>query len=146
MKLGRHFTLDEMTATNTGLPNRPNDWQLVNLTRIVSLCLAPLRNDCGALRVTSGFRSEAVNKAVGGSDKSYHRHALAVDFRSSDYSVEELVDRIEMLNLPFDKLIMEYGGGKPWVHWQIAEADRTNRREVYTAKMVDGKMKYTRVM
>ena len=146
MKLGRHFTLKEMCVTSTGLANHPNDWQLVNLTRIVSLCLAPLRADCGALRVNSAFRSEAVNKAVGGSDKSFHRYGLAVDVCSDDYSVEELVERIEMLNLPFDKVIMEYGKRKPWVHWQICAADETNRREVYTARIVDGKMKYTRVM
>ena len=146
MNLGNYFTLKEMTVTSTGLLNVPDTHQLVSLTRLVALCLDPLRVDCGALRVNSGFRSKGVNEAVGGSPTSYHTHGLAVDFVHDTLLVEELVERIEELALPFDKLIMEYGENKPWVHWQIVEPLRSNRKEVYTARIVDGTMKYTRVM
>jgi zinc D-Ala-D-Ala carboxypeptidase len=146
MELGKYFTLEEMCRTNTRAINRPDEGQLVSLTRLVTLCLDPLRAECGALKVTSGFRSEAVNKAVGGAVRSFHRHGLAADIQSDTHHVDELVDRIEYLALPFDKLIMEYAGNKPWLHWQIVEPNRTNRKEIYTAKIVDGKMKYTQVM
>ena len=144
--LGKYFTLKEMCATSTLLVNNPDDWQMVNLTRLVALCLDPLREAVGALKVTSGFRSKDVNKAVGGAVKSFHRHGLAVDCLSNDHSVEELVDKIEYLALPFDKLIMEYGKNRPWLHWQIVEPNRTNRKEIYTARIVAGKMEYQRVM
>jgi len=144
--LGKYFTLKEMCATNTMLVNDPDNWQMVNLTRLVALCLDPLREVVGALRVTSGFRAEEVNKAVGGAVRSFHRHGLAVDCYHDTITVDKLVDMVERLGLPFDKLIMEYGKNRPWLHWQIVEPNRTNRKEIYTARIVDGKMDYQRVM
>ena len=147
MRLGKYFTLKEMTATNSGIDNPIEDLTIyINLTRLVSMCLDPLRLDCGALKVTSGYRSIEVNEAVGGAAHSYHRMGLAADLQSDELHVLELVDRVEFMALPFDKLIMEYGKGRPWLHWQIKAAGETNRKEVYSAQIVDGKMKYTRVM
>ena len=145
MNLGKYFTYAELTNTGTRAINRPDNGQLVSLTRLVALCLDPLRRDCGSLVVTSGFRSAIVNKNVGGSPTSFHTHGLAADFHSDDLHVTELVDRVEFLALPFDKLIMEYGDNSTWLHWQIVEPNRTNRGEIYTANMVDGSMEYTKV-
>jgi hypothetical protein len=146
MYIGKYFTLAEMCRTGSGLVNEPATHELISLTRLVALCLDPLREDVGALKVTSGYRSESVNKAVGGAVRSFHRHGLAADLQSDTHTVDELVERIEYLALPFDKLIMEYAGTKPWLHWQIVEPNRTNRKEVYTARIVDGKMEYQRIM
>lgn len=146
MKLGRHFTYEEMTATGTRALNKPNDRELVNLVRLVNLVLDPLRDECGAIHINSGFRSEVVNNLVGGSANSYHRLGCAADIRSDHYLVAELSDRVEFLALPFDKLIMEYGKDSNWLHVQLAPPDGQNRQQVFTAHLVEGKMKYTQVM
>jgi zinc D-Ala-D-Ala carboxypeptidase len=141
MKLGHHFTLSEMCKTSTGHANFPaTEQQTVNLTRLVALILDPLRADSGAIRVTSGFRSQKVNEAVGGVDGSYHRHGLAADIQSDQFSPYELAERIEFLALPIDKVIVEFGG---WVHVQIKPAGETNRTEYLVAEKVGSETHYS---
>ena len=142
MMLGKYFTLQEMTATGTRAMNNPDDQQLVNLTRLVALILDPLREECGALRVNSGFRSDVVNKLVGGSKGSYHMMGCAADIVGKTSSIETMAEIAQYIALPFDKLIMEYGDNSDWLHIQVAPAGAMNRGEVYTANMVDGAMLY----
>ena len=68
MNLSNNFTLDELMATSTGLINKPDDpvEVAVNLTRLAITLLQPIRDRWGPLQITSGFRSWAVNSAVGG--------------------------------------------------------------------------------
>lgn len=80
-KLSSHFTFDEMTATNTGLPNELSDYQTRNhLETLCLLLLEPIREKWGPLRITSGYRSPAVNAVVGGSKTSQHLLGEAADF------------------------------------------------------------------
>jgi hypothetical protein len=135
-----------MTVTTTGLDNSMvSDPQLINLTRLVALILDPLRHECGRIDVTSAFRSEAVNEAVGGSATSYHRYGLAADIMSPELHIIELSDRVEELGLPFDKMIMEYRGELQWVHIQLKQAGNKNRYMIYTAAVQNGEMVYTEV-
>lgn len=134
MRLGRYFTLAELTRTDTGFMNNPNAEQLVNLTRLTALFLDPLREEAGAIRVTSGFRSDDVNDAVGGARTSYHAMGLAADIISEEYDVRNLCDFAKDLDLPFDKMIMEYVRGRSWLHVQIAPIMNLPRFEVYTAR------------
>ena len=140
MKLGRYFSLEEMTKTSTGLKNKPNRQEVVNLTRLVALVLDPLRSDCGPLRVTSGYRSTEVNKAVGGVATSYHRDGLAADIQSDQLTPYELAERMEYMGLPVDKVIVEF---HKWVHCQIKEAGGTNRTEYLVAESIGGEVHYS---
>ena len=83
-QISPHFTLEELTTTKTGLSNIPNAEQ-INFLRI--LCcdiLEPLCEKLGCpLIVDSGFRSPAVNKAVGGVPNSQHLQGQAADIHSS---------------------------------------------------------------
>ena len=79
-----HFTWAELTTTETGLPNKPNAREKFKLIRLAWTVLEPLRSQFGPIRVTSAFRSEAVNEAVGGSATSSHRDATAVDLYDWD--------------------------------------------------------------
>lgn len=85
----RNFTLEELTVTSTGIDNDPNHAEQRNLWAL-AFCLQQIRDVVGPLRVTSAFRSPAVNMAVGGSDSSMHRKGLAADV------IPLAMDRLEM--------------------------------------------------
>ena len=73
--LSKHFTLDELTKSATairlGIDNIPNETELENLQKLVDNILEPLRVHYGRpIIITSGFRCEKLNKAVGGSKKT----------------------------------------------------------------------------
>ena len=86
--LSEHFSLAELTKTNTGIENVPNEAQVENLRRVCRW-LERLRkrwNDLygdgdDPIIINSGFRSAAVNKAVGGVPTSNHLTGCAVDIR-----------------------------------------------------------------
>jgi zinc D-Ala-D-Ala carboxypeptidase len=83
--LSAHFSLEEFTASQTasrlGLANTPDSTELANLRRLAA-ALENVRTLLGGkpILISSAFRSEAVNKAVGGVANS--AHALAADLIS----------------------------------------------------------------
>lgn len=80
MQISPHFTLAELTTTATGLPNAPDALHLSRLHFLCSDLLEPIRAILGVpLRVNSGYRSEAVNRAVKGSSTSAHCSGDAAD-------------------------------------------------------------------
>jgi len=116
MKLSANFTLNELTVTNTALPNVPATGQLENLKQLVEHVLQPLRNIYGQpVHVTSGFRSPQVNSRVGGAPSSQHTRGEAADLVC--FNNAELF-RIVRNYLPFDQLIWENGDDlePDWVH------------------------------
>ena len=88
INLSEHFTLAELTQTKTGIENVPNEAQVENLKRLCGW-LEQLRRRWNNLYgegddpiiINSGFRSPAVNKAVGGWAQSNHLTGCAVDIR-----------------------------------------------------------------
>lgn len=75
MNLSKHFTLDEFiksrTAVRLGIENFPTSEHLENLRDLVEQILEPLRVHYGRpVIITSGYRCEALNKAVGGAKNS----------------------------------------------------------------------------
>lgn len=77
-----YVTIDELLKTDTGLENRCPSIDVAN--NIVSLrtILSVLRLLIGCpLIINSGYRSEAVNSAVGGVPNSNHLFGLAADVR-----------------------------------------------------------------
>ena len=110
MNLSKHFTLDELiksaTAQRKGIDNFPTAEHLENLRDLVEQILEPLRVHYGRpIIITSGYRCEKLNKAVGGSKTSQHCLGMAADIRSvSDKRCDnkELFDMILEMGLPFD--------------------------------------------
>ena len=83
---GDSFELARWTITETGLPNKPDATALANL-KMLARHMEKIYNDAkevgaisGDLRITSAYRSSAVNTAVGGSRTSEHLWGLACDF------------------------------------------------------------------
>ena len=81
-KLSEHFSLGELTKTNVkGINNEPPHAAVLNLKNLCENWLEPLRQAQGPIVINSGFRSEAVNKAIGGVKGSNHLTGCAVDIR-----------------------------------------------------------------
>lgn len=138
MILTKHFTLGELTVTNTGRDNTPGDSERAALQLLAERILQPLRDSVGVpVNVTSGYRSPAVNRAVGGSRTSQHLLGEAADIVVAGMSPRDVCQRIIDLGLPFDQLIQEFGR---WVH--VSHGPR-HRRQVMTARRSkSGKVEY----
>lgn len=137
MKLSEHFTLEEMIrsdkAKRESIENLPCLTEISNLYELCANVLEPLRMAWGKpIRVTSGYRSEALNRAVGGVANSQHRLGQAADIMSWSMSRtenEQLFKLAKELKLPFDQLIDEKG--YQWLHISYGQL---NRRQVLHLK------------
>lgn len=110
-----YFSFIEMIRTDTGIENIPNWEQITNLQALIKHVLNPVRELHGKpIYVTSGYRSPAVNKAVGGVKSSQHLKGEAADITT--LSVEENRKVFELIKKHtfFDQLILENKG--KWIH------------------------------
>ena len=74
--------------------------------------------------ISSGYRCEELNKAVGGVKDSKHKTGLAVDLKFDEELFEFLKD-----NCSFDKLILEQNSKTKWLHIQF-RLDKTKERRL----------------
>ena len=128
MQLTKNFSLAEMTKTNTGLPNKPGNTEILNLKKLCEDVLQPLRDLLGKpIIVNSGYRSPEVNKKVGGVPTSYHLKGLAADINAEGMTARQLFEFIKKSYLPYHKVILEY---EAWVHIQVSAGHETPRLSV----------------
>jgi zinc D-Ala-D-Ala carboxypeptidase len=132
--LSEHFTLDELTISQEGerrgLDNTPNPAVIANLTRL-AVVLEQVRALLGgkAMHINSGYRSPAVNAAVGGVPTSAHVDGLAADFTAGTFgSCLEVAKAIEGSGIKYDQLIYEH----TWVHLGLARPGKPDRNEKLT--------------
>ena len=92
MKVSKHFTLKELTHSNTavarGIPNHPNYEQQRNLVTLAKDYLDPIRDFLDRpLELTSAFRNDEVNALVNGVPHSIHKQGKAADMKilAEDY-------------------------------------------------------------
>lgn len=139
MRLSENFTLREYTKSQTasrrGIDNTPNDKHLESARALFENVAQPIRDHFGPTIITSGYRSPALNEAIGGSTTSQHSKGEAVDLEVPGVSTAEVAEWISQ-NLVYDQLILEfYTPGdinSGWVHVSF-KADGSNRRENLTA-------------
>ena len=76
MNLSRNFTLQELiksdTAIRLNIDNNPNGDQIDKLKQLCENVLQPVRDQFGRVKVTSGFRSPELCRAIGSSENSQH--------------------------------------------------------------------------
>ena len=129
------------TAQRKGIKNDPSIQVCKSLTALIEKVLDPLREAYGKpIIVTSGYRCEKLNKAVGGAASSQHVKGEAADIRSVPDTPEEnkkLFDLIVKLGLPFDQLINEYN--YDWVHVSFGAR---HRRQKLKAVKKNGRTTY----
>lgn len=123
-----HFSLEEFltsdTADNIGANNYPSWYAADNLRRLADL-MEKIRAGLGnkSITILSGYRSQEVNKAVGGADNSAHLYGLGCDFVSPDYGTPlDICHAIEphMKMLGIDQLIWEFSD---WVHLGLTDGE-----------------------
>ena len=84
IRLSQHFRLSEFTrsatATKLSIDNTPSAEAIDHLRALCENVLEPLRQHFNVpIRINSGYRSPALNKAVGGAKRSYHLQGRAAD-------------------------------------------------------------------
>ena len=150
MKLSNNFNLREFTESNTairrGIDNNPTAEHIHNLAALCENVLQPLRDTIGhSIRVTSGYRSEALNEAIGGSKTSDHSHGRAADIKlivNGENQSQLLYNAIKSMQIPFKQLIWEFGDDDvpQWVH--IAFDKDNNKGQCLKAYKENGRTKY----
>lgn len=143
MKLSEHFSLGELTKTSvkTKDGNIPSHVAIENLKRVCEW-LEHLRAQYNLLYgdgshpiiINSGYRSEAVNKKVGGSPTSNHLTGCAVDIKV--FGIEEalryaviLLNYADLTREKFDELLIERSPrGGYWLHFAVRPKE--NRRKI----------------
>jgi zinc D-Ala-D-Ala carboxypeptidase len=140
MKLTEHFTLEEMTKSQTGarkgIINNPGQAEIGNLKALCENVLEKVRAHFGKpITVNSGYRCPKLNRAIGGAKNSQHITGQAADIEIAGVDNQVLFQWIRD-NLEFDQLISEYIkpdiANSGWVHvsWNPAG----NRKNVLIIK------------
>ena len=138
----KYFTIAELTRTNQKANNAITIEQGDNLKHLVEKVLDPAREEFGEpIKVTSGFRSQEVNRLVGGAKSSQHCKGQAADLTCSD---NKKLFRI-LAEMEFDQLIYEFGDeNQPsWVH--VSYVLGANRNQILRARKSKGKTSYEKI-
>ena len=149
MRISKHISYNEAvhsaTAKRRGIENVPNEDQLDNMYRVAEFIFEPLRLYVGgAIKITSFFRSEELNTAIGGSTKSQHCKGQAIDIDDVfGYKTNYEMFTYIRDNLDFDQLIYEFGSNDnpDWVHCSYV-SKKENRNRVLRAIRENGKTRY----
>lgn len=123
MKISKHLTLEELitsqTATRKGIDNTPSAQVISNLKLVAEKVFEPLREGLGKpIKISSGYRSPALNKAIGGAKNSQHTTGEALDLQGMGGLKNSEIFNYIKNNLDYSQLIWEYGTDKEpaWVH------------------------------
>ena len=151
MQITEHFSLKELTRSETarrlGLQNTPSSAEMANI-QYTAEQLEKIRAYVGrGIVVTSCFRSERVNKAVGGSPTSAPRFGLAADCDAIGLTslafAKEIIKMRDEGKIKFDQLILEFPerGDGAWVHVGFRR-NSPMRNQIMTATKKGGKTVY----
>ena len=135
----KYFTLKELCASQKAkeknIDNFPSFTIVEHLSELTEKILEPLRVAWGdAIQVTSGYRSEQLNKAVGGVGTSAHKCGYAADLQPSNKKIDEFGAFVKKWlkdnNVLFDQALFETSGKTKWVHISLYSTTHTQRCEV----------------
>ena len=134
-KLSEHFTLGELckTSAKTADGNIPSHVHIENLKNLCENWLEPLRQAQGPIIINSGYRSEAVNKAIGGVKGSNHMTGCAVDIHVTGmeqaiHYASILLDISAKYKQEFDELLIERSRkGTYWLHFAVRPKDNRHK-------------------
>ena len=153
-RISKHISYAEavksQTAVRKGIDNNPTEEQLDNMRYLAVHVFEQLRSSKNVpIAITSFYRSEQLNIAIGGSKSSQHRAingAAAMDIDADVYHNEWANNEIFYYikeRLDFDQLIWEFGDdiNPSWVHVSIKK-DGGNRCEILKAVRVDDRVRY----
>lgn len=132
-----YFTVAELYASDTakkyGIDNTPNSIVISHLQQLINF-LNPLREAWGsAIKVTSGYRCEKLNRFVGGSKTSSHLIGYGVDLIPVNGKMDAFKKFIidYMKNKMFDQCIVEKSGKTEWVHIGLYNLKGQQRKMIF---------------
>lgn len=142
MNIGTHFSLEDLchspTAVKLGLKNEPGTNELANLVLLGRYIMDPLWDLWGGYHLNSGYRTLAVNVAVGSKAKaSAHIDGRAVDVTPSKVllfvepqarakALRAAFDELRASTIPYDQIIIE---NNRWIHVAMARVGVQPRRQ-----------------
>ena len=152
MKISENLDMSEVirseSAKRLGIRNMPSNEHINNLKELAENIFEPIRRNFRVpIRISSGYRSPALNRAIGGSQTSQHSRgeALDIDMDGNPHGVtnKQIFDYIKN-NLNFDQLIWEFGNNNnpDWVHVSYNTKGQQGK-QVLVAKKINGKTTYT---
>ena len=134
----KYFKLEELltssTARQKSIENLPS-WDIIEHLKELAEFLDGLREAWGSgIKVTSGFRNPALNKAVGGVQSSVHMIGYAADIVPSNGKFAEFVKFVEnyLKDKMFDQLIIESNKKSRWLHLSLYNNSHQQRRRILT--------------
>jgi zinc D-Ala-D-Ala carboxypeptidase len=151
MQLSEHLALAEVTRSETakrnGVSNMPTEAHIANFKLLAEKVFEPIRMHFGKpIHISSGYRSEALNKAVGGSSSSQHckGEAIDIDMDGSSHGItNKMVFDYIKENLEFDQMIWEFGtdANPDWVHVSYSSTGK-QRKQILKAVKKGGATSY----
>ena len=126
MKLSAHFSLEELACTsNKSLAAKNLKEAKTHLTEME--CLAFFAEQVrafvnGPMIISSGYRCDELNRAVGGSKTSQHRFFRAIDFVPKGQDLDECFAKLQFSPLVYKQLIKEQSGSSRWIHVGMGDA------------------------
>lgn len=133
-RLSKNFTLEEFTSSDTArkknINNIPTTEVIKNLGALVQNVLQPLRDKLPTgkyILITSGYRSQELNKAIGGAPNSQHTRGQAADIIVPGIKNKDLYRFIKASGLVYDQLILEETKNMSWIH--ISYCTKLNRKQ-----------------
>ena len=153
MQLSKNLSLAEVTRSETakrkGISNMPTPEHIENFKKLAENVFQPIREHFGCpIHISSGYRSEALNKAIGGAGKvingkyvasSQHCRGEAIDIdmdgSASGVTNKQVFDYIKD-NLNFDQLIWEFGtdANPDWVHVSFDSSGKQRKQILKAVK------------
>ena len=137
METPRHFRLEEFldssTARQKSIQNSPS-WEIIGHLNELALFLDDLREAWGSgIKVTSGFRNEDLNSAVGGVETSVHKIGYGADIQPSNGKFDEFVRFIKewAKNKSYDQVLIESKGKTRWIHIGYRGNKGEQRRQLF---------------
>lgn len=149
MQLSKNLALAEVmrseTAKRKGISNMPTPAHIENFVKLAENVFQPIREHFGVpIHISSGYRSKALNTAVGGSLSSQHctGEAIDIDMDGTSITNKQVFDFIRE-NVNFDQMIWEFGtdANPDWVHVSY-ESTGKQRKQVLKAVKQGGATKY----
>ena len=146
MKLSKNLALVEVTRSETakrrGISNMPTPEHIENFKLLAEKVFQPIREHFGVpIHISSGYRSKALNTAIGGSLTSQHCSGEAIDIDMDGTSVTnaQIFNYIKD-NLSFDQLIWEFGtdSNPNWVHVSYESTGKQRKQILKAVKSAKG--------
>lgn len=133
-KTPKYFKLEELmtssTAREKSIENLPG-WEVVEHLLELAFFLDDLREAWGSgIKITSGYRNEALNKVVGGVKNSVHQIGYAADIQPANGKMKEFAAFVEKWarNKNYDQIIVERSKKATWIHIGLFNNDHKQRR------------------